>query len=131
MTKDRNSAEASQKAEQWAPVLRPLLLVAKLPVAILVGITRALLYSLWYLAFYVLCLLRPLTGMMVLGAFVMVPMSIVVFANPGAANGMSFWAFALMAIGLVAFAGCYSLFVEWITPPGAADPFERYRRRNR
>jgi hypothetical protein len=68
--------------------------------------------------------------MMVLGAFVMVPMSIVVFANPGAANGMSFWAFALMAIGLVAFAGCYSLFVEWITPPGAADPFERYRRRN-
>ncbi|WOS65205.1 hypothetical protein [Sinorhizobium fredii] len=70
---------------------------------------------------------RPFTGMMILAAIVMVPMSIVVFANPDAANRMSFWAFALMMIGLVAIVVGYSLFVDWITPPGAVDPFARYR----
>lgn len=56
-------------------------------------------------------------------------MSIVVFTHPAAANGMPFWSFAPMAIGLVACAIGYMIFVDWITPPGAGDPFERYRKR--
>ncbi|TKV70817.1 hypothetical protein D0C28_25305 [Rhizobium sp. AU243] len=62
---------------------------------------------------------------------VMLPMSIVVFAHPEVAGGMPFWAFGLMSIGFVAFALGFTLFVDWITPPGAEDPFERYRRRPR
>ncbi|KXF77173.1 hypothetical protein ATN84_25305 [Paramesorhizobium deserti] len=62
---------------------------------------------------------------------VMLPMSIVVHAHPHAANGMPFWAFGLMAIGLVAFAIGYTLFLDWFTPPGAEDPFGRYHRRDR
>ncbi|THK36622.1 hypothetical protein EHS39_18545 [Ensifer sp. MPMI2T] len=58
---------------------------------------------------------------------VMVPMSIVVFAHPDAANGMPFWAFILMAIGLVTLVRGYALFVDWIAPPGAEDPFDWYR----
>ncbi|MET3793278.1 hypothetical protein [Aquamicrobium terrae] len=65
---------------------------------------------------------------MMLAAIVMVPMSIVVFANADAASGMPLCTFALMAIGLVAFAIGYTIFVDWITPPGAEDPFARYRR---
>ncbi|AWI61201.1 hypothetical protein [Sinorhizobium fredii] len=101
--------------------------VARLPVAIFVGIARALFYSAWCLAFYVFCMFRPFTGMMIVAAIVMVPMSIVVFANPDAANRMPFRAFALMMIGLVAIAVGYSLFVDWITPPGVVDPFARDR----
>lgn len=73
---------------------------------------------------------RPFTGFMMLTAIVMVPMSIVVYAHPNADNGMPFWVFGLMAIGLVAFAIGYSLFLDWFTP-GAEDPFARYRRSDR
>ncbi|MNL82319.1 hypothetical protein D3C87_2096690 [compost metagenome] len=72
---------------------------------------------------------RPFTGMMVQAAIVMLPMSIVVFDHPEAAGGMPFWAFGLMGIGFVASAFGYTWFVDWITPPGAEDPFERYRTR--
>lgn len=117
--------------EHGTPVLRHGHFPTRLLVVIVVGIVKAAIYCTWYLAFYVLCLFRPFTGMMMLAAVVMVPMAIVVFANPGAANGMPFWAFALMAIGLVASAAGYSLLVNWIAPPGAEDPFARYRRRDR
>jgi hypothetical protein len=100
-----------------------------LPLALIRGIFRAVIYCLWYMAFYVLCMFRPFTGMMVLAAIVMLPMSIVVFAHPEAARGMPFWAFGLMGLGFVAFALGYALLVDWITPPGAEDPFDRYRRR--
>ncbi len=103
--------------------------LAMLPLALIRGISRALIYCLWYMAFYVLCMFRPFTGMMVLAAIVMLPMSIVVFAHPEAARGMPFWAFGLMGLGFVAFALGYALLVDWITPPGAEDPFDRYRRR--
>lgn len=91
-------------------------------------IGRGGVYCLWYLAFYVLCLLRPFSGLMVVAAIVMVPMALVVYAHPDAARGMPFWSFGLMSIGLVAFALAYALFLDWFTPPGAVDPFERYRR---
>lgn len=100
-----------------------------LPFTILEYIGRGAVSSLWYLAFYVLCMFRPFTGLMVLAAIVMVPISIVVYAHPGAASGMPFWGFGLMAIGLVACALAYTVLLDWLTPPGAADPFERYRGR--
>lgn len=68
---------------------------------------------------------------MMLTAIVMVPMSIVVYAHPDAANGMPSLAFGLMAIGLVAFAIGFTIFLDWFTPPGATDPFARYRRSDR
>jgi hypothetical protein len=106
-------------------------LIARLPFIIAFGFVRAAIYSAWYLAFFILCMFRPFTGLMMLTAIVMVPMSITVYAHPDAANGMQFWAFGLMAVGLVAFAIGYTIFLDWFTPPGAADPFARYRRSDR
>ena len=123
--------DGTKDLEHGNPVLRLGRIPIRLLVVIVVGIVEAAIYCTWYLAFYVLCLFRPFTGMMMLAAVVMVPMAIVVFANPGAANGMPFWAFALMAIGLVASAAGYTLLVDSIAPPGAEDPFARYRRRDR
>ncbi|ARS66722.1 hypothetical protein CN204_26795 [Sinorhizobium meliloti] len=53
---------------------------------------------------------------------VKVPISIVVYARPTRANGMFFWAFDLTALGLVALAIGYTIFLDWFTPPGAEDP---------
>ncbi|KRA64129.1 hypothetical protein CFBP6624_25590 (plasmid) [Agrobacterium tumefaciens] len=66
--------------------------------------------------------------MAVAAAVVMVPLSIAAFVKPEVANGMPFWAFILMTLGFVGFAIGYTIFLGWITPPGAADPFARYRR---
>ncbi|WP_192814357.1 hypothetical protein [Rhizobium sp. PDO1-076] len=43
---------------------------------------------------------------------------------------MPFWAILLMAVGFIGFAMGYSKFVEWFSPPGEGDPFERCRRRD-
>ena len=110
---------------------RALRLTVRLPLALVLGVAKAAVYSAWYLAFYVLCMFRPFTGFMMLAAIVMVPMSIVVYAHPDAANGMPSLAFGLMAIGLVSVAIGYTLFLDWFAPPGAEDPFARYRRPRR
>ncbi|AEG57341.1 hypothetical protein NKY70_29865 [Sinorhizobium meliloti] len=60
-----------------------------------------------------------------------VPISVVVYARPTRANGMSFWAFDLTALGLVALAIDYTIFLDWFTPPGAEDPLPRCRRSDR
>lgn len=105
--------------------------IVRFPFVIAFGVVRAAVYSVWYLAFFILCMFRPFTGFMMLTAIVMVPMAIVVYDHPNAANGMPSLAFGLMAIGIVAFAIGFTIFLDWFTPPGATDPFARYRRSDR
>lgn len=119
------------KPKREHPLLRLGCIVGRSFVAIVGGMVKGAFYCAWYLAFYVLCIFRPFPGMMVLAAVVTVPMAIVVFANNGAANGMPFWAFVLRAIGFVAFADGYTLFVDWVARPGAEDPFARCGRHDR
>lgn len=57
---------------------------------------------------------------------VKVPISIVVYARPTRANGMSFCAFDLTALRLVALAIDYTIFLDWFTPPGAEDPLPTF-----
>jgi hypothetical protein len=47
---------------------------------------------------------------------VKVPISIVVYARPTRANGVSFWAFDLTALGLVALAIGYTIFLGSLRP---------------
>jgi len=63
-------------------VSRKLPLLLALPFIALEHIGRSAFYCVWYLAFYVLCMFRPFTGLMVLAAIVMVPVSIVVYRPP-------------------------------------------------
>lgn len=131
MSTEPQSAERETGMTRRSRASRALRFIARLPFVIAFGLVRAAVYAAWYLAFFILCMFRPFTGLMMLTAIVMVPMSIVVYAHPDAANGMPFWAFGLMAIGLVAFAIGYTIFLDWFTPPGATDPFARYRRFDR
>lgn len=92
------SAEIENGPVRQSAASRALRLIFRLPLAIVLGVVKAAVYSAWYLVFYILCMFRPFTGFMILTAIVMVPMSIAVFFHPEAANGMPFWAFGLMAM---------------------------------
>jgi hypothetical protein len=131
LSTDHQSVEPETSATRRSGGSRALGFIVRLAFVIAFGIVRAAVYSAWYLAFFILCMFRPFTGFMMLTAIVMVPMAIVVYAHPDAANGMPFWVFGLMAIGLVAFAIGFTIFLDWFTPPGATDPFARYRRSDR
>jgi hypothetical protein len=131
MLTEPQSAEFETGVTSRSGAIRALRFIVRLPFVIAFGIVKAAVYSTWYLAFFILCMFRPFTGFIMLTAIVMVPMSIVVSAHPDAANGMPFWAFGLIAIGLVAFAIGFTIFLDWFTPPGATDPFARYRRSDR
>jgi hypothetical protein len=131
MSTEHQSVEPETGATSRSDASRLLRFIVRLPFVIAFGIVRAAVYSAWYLGFFILCMFRPFTGFMMLTAIVMVPMAIVVHAHPDAANGMPYWAFGLMAIGLVAFSIGFTIFLDWFTPPGATDPFARYRRSDR
>jgi hypothetical protein len=131
MSAEHQSVEPETGATRRSDASRLLRFIVRIPLVIAFGIVRAAVYSAWYFAFFILCMFRPFTGFMMLTAIVMVPMAIVVYTHPDAANGMPSLAFGLMAIGLVASAIGYTIFLDWFTPPGAKDPFARYRRSDR
>lgn len=122
------AAEIESEAREPRSTWRVFPAVARLPFLIVLGLTKATLYTAWCLAFYILSMFRPFTGMAMLAAIVMVPLSIAAFVKPEAANGMPFWAFILMTFGFAGFSIGYTIFLDWITPPGLEDTFARYRR---
>jgi hypothetical protein len=121
-------AEAIQKPKHANLVLRLGRFLARLFVILVVGILKRAIYCAWYLTFFILCMFRPFTGMAMVAAVVMVPLSVAAFVKPETQGGMPFWAFIVMTFGFVGYAIGYTIFLDWITPPGAADPFARYRR---
>lgn len=122
------AAEIESEATEPRSTWRLFPFVARLPFLIVRGLTKATLYTAWCLAFYILSMFRPFTGMAMLAAIVMVPLSIAAFVKPEAANGMPFWAFILMTFGFAGFSIGYTIFLDWITPPGLEDTSARYRR---
>lgn len=105
--------------------------LARLLFLIVRGLTKGTLYIAWCLAFYILSMFRPFIGMAMLAAIVMVPLSIAAFVKPEAANGMPFWAFILMTFGFAGFSIGYTIFLDWIMPPGLQDTSARFRRGDR
>lgn len=106
--------------------LRAMPSLISFPFNILETIGRAGFYGAWHLLYFVGCAFRAFTAFMVLAAIVMLPMALGVFVNPGAAP-MPWWTFLMMSLGMFAFAIGYNRFLDWFTPPGAKDPFDRYR----
>lgn len=106
--------------------IRPMPYLVALPFNILEAIGRAGFYGAWHLLYFAGCAFRAFTAFMVLAAIVMLPMALGVFVDPSAAP-MPWWTFLMMSLSMVAFAIFYNRFLEWFTPPGATDPFDRYR----
>ncbi|MES4992544.1 hypothetical protein ACTJJ7_11840 [Phyllobacterium sp. 22229] len=96
------------------------------PFNILEAIGRAGFYGTWHLLFFVACAFRAFTSFLVLAGIVMLPVSLGVFIDPSTAP-MPWWVFLLSALAMFAFAVGYNVFLDWFTPPGEEDPFDRYR----
>jgi hypothetical protein len=105
---------------------RVMLFLIALPFNVLAAIGRAGFYGAWHLLYFVACACRAFTGFMLVAAVVMLPMALGVFVDPSAAP-MPWWFFLMSAFGMFAFAVGYNLFLDWFAPPGAQDPFDRYR----
>lgn len=97
-----------------------------LPFNVLEAIGRAGFYGTWHLLYYIACAFRAFTGFAVLAGVVMLPLAFGVFIKPSTAP-IQWWYILLMAIGMFVFAVGYNLFLDWFAPPGAEDPFDRYR----
>ena len=106
--------------------IRVMPFLIALPFNVLASIGRAGFYGAWHSLYFVACAFRAFTAFMVVAAFVMLPMALGVFVDPTAAP-MPWWFFLLSALAMFAFAVGYNLFLDWFAPPGAEDPFDRYR----
>lgn len=125
------ATEIKSEATELRSTRRVYPAVARVLFLIVRGLTKGMLYTAWCLAFCILSMFRPFTGMAMLAAIVMVPLSIAAFVKPEAANGMPFWAFILMTFGFAGFSIGYTIFLDWITPPGLQDTSARFRRGDR
>lgn len=106
--------------------MRPMPFLIALPFNVLEATGRAGFYVTWHLLYFVACAFRAFTGFLVLAGIVMLPVALGVFVNPDSAP-MPWWFFLASAVGMFAFAPGYNLFLDWFAPPGAEDPFNRYR----
>lgn len=100
-----------------------------LPVDLLAVVGRAAFYCTWHLLYYIGCAFRAFTAFMLLGAAVMMLMTVAVLVKPDAAP-MPFWSFPLTSIVLIVLAVGYNVLLDRFAPPGAEDPFDVYRRRS-
>lgn len=123
---DSDSNAFSPSAERGDGTLRAMRFLIALPFNILEAVGRAGFYGAWHLLYFVACAFRAFTGFLVLAGIVMLPMALGVYADPTAAP-MPWWFFLVSALGMFALAVGYNLFLGWFTPPGAEDPFDRYR----
>lgn len=116
------------RPEKRNKLVRLLRYIVRALAAVATGAVGGVLYAIWHLAYFLLCLFRPVVNVLMLGGFIMPLVAFVVFIKPETANGMPFWVFLLMAAGFVGVSMGYSKFVDWIAPPGTEDPAVRYHR---
>lgn len=114
---ERAIVDVNARPEERSPLLRVVRYVGRALVALPVAIARGILFCAWCLAYSVLCLLRPVVNVLMLGGLIMPLVAFVAFVKPEAANGIPFWVFLLMAAGFVGVSIGYSKFVDWVEPP--------------
>lgn len=101
---------------------------ARVIIALAAGAVRGIAHCVWHLAYFLLCIFRPITYLFLPAAFVILLLSFAAFVKPEASPGMPAWAMLLMAIGFAVLSIGYTAFVDWIRPPGTEDPADRFRR---
>lgn len=126
MEMNREIANAQEPSSRGGFAYRFAAWLIAFPFNVLEAIGRAGFYGAWHALYFVACAFRAFTGFLVVAGIVMLPVSLGVFVNPSAAP-MAWWFFLSSALAMFAFAVGYNLFLDWFAPPGAEDPFDRYR----
>ena len=128
MVDKRPNIDTHARSQTRSPVFGMLRYVVRVVAALATGILYAIFHCIWHLSYFLLCLFRPVVDVLMIGGVIMLPIAFAAFVKPEVAHGMPYWVFLLMAVGFVTTSMGYSRFVDWLAPPGAEDPAERYRR---
>lgn len=128
MTEERSIIDKTTPRQKGNLLSRPLRYFARVIIALAAGAVSGIAHCTWHLAYFLLCLFRPITYLFLPAAFVILLLSFAAFVKPEASPAMPYWAMLLMAIGFGAFSIAYAAFVDWIRPPGTVDPADRFRR---
>ena len=128
MTEERSIIDKTTQSDNRNLLSRLLRYLTRVITTLAAGAVRGLAHGVWHLAYFLLCQFRPITYLVLPAAAVMLLLSVAAFVKPEASPAMPAWAILLMAIGFGVFSIAYIAFVDWIRPPGADDPAERYRR---
>ena len=128
MIEERPIVDIGLHSEKRNLLLRMVRYVARVTTTLAFGIVRGIVHSVWHLAYFLLCLFRPITYLFLPAAAIVLLLSVVAFVKPEASPATPAWAMLLMAIGLGVFSVAYAAFVDWIRPPGTVDPADRFRR---
>lgn len=128
MNEQRPDVDIAPDQQKWNVLLRILIFIARVIYAVVSAIVYFVFLCAWHFLYSLLCRFRPVVDAFMFGALVMPLVAFIVFVKPDAANGMPVWVFLLAFVGCFAVYAGYAKFVDWIAPPDAEDPGERYRR---
>ena len=128
MTAEQSIIDKTAQPKKRNLLSRLLRYLTRVITTLAAGAVRGIAQCVWHLAYFLLCLFRPIIYLFLPAAFVILLLSFATFVKPEASPGMPAWAMLLMAIGFGAFSIGYTALVDWIRPPGTEDPAERYRR---
>jgi len=130
VAKERSIVNSHARPEKLNPLFRMMRYVARMITTLAAGLARGIMHSVWHLAYFLLCLFRPITYLFLPAAVITLLLAVAAFVKPETSPAMPAWAMLLMAIGFGAFSIAYAAFVDRIRPPGAVDPADRFRRPN-
>jgi hypothetical protein len=130
VAEEQSAVNLHAQPKKRSPLFRVVRYVGRVMSALAAGVARGIIHSVWHLAYFLLCLFRPITYLFFPAAVITLLLAFAAFVKPETSPAMPAWAMLLMAIGFVAFSIAYAAFVDWIRPPGAEDPADRFTRRN-
>ena len=128
MTAEQSIIDKTAQPKKRNLLSRLLRYLTRVITTLAAGAVRGIAQCVWHLAYFLLCLFRPIIYLFLPAAFVILLLSFATFVKPEASPGMPAWAMLLMAIGFGAFSIGYTVFVDWIRPSGTEDSAERFRR---
>ncbi len=130
MTEEQSIIDNTTQPEKRNLLSQLLRYLARVIIALAAGAVSGIAHCIWHLAYFLLCLLRPIPYLFLPAAVITLLLAVAAFVKPQTSPATPAWAMLLMAIGFGAFSIAYAAFVDWIRPPGAVDPADRFRRPN-
>ncbi len=130
MAEEETIVDPHARPTKWNPLFRVARYAARVITLFAAGTIRGIIHSVWHLAYFLLCLFRPITYLFLPAGVITLLLAFAAFVKPETSPAMPSWAMLLMAIGFGVFSIVYAAFVDWIRPPGAVNPADQFGRRD-
>lgn len=82
MAEKQSIISAHPQNEQRSPLSRMLRYIIRVITTLAIGMMLGVLYCAWQLAFFLLCMFRPVVNVLMLGGVIMPLVAFIAFVNP-------------------------------------------------